>query len=81
MVPLTRMRATVPANTANEMMAQYYAQRASEGGLIIAKASQVSEDGRGTSCTPGIHTPEQIKGRKLVTEAIHARGGNVYLQF
>ena len=75
MVPLTRMSATVPANTANEMMAQYYAQRASEGGLIVAKASQVSEDGRGTSFTPGIYTPEQIKGRKLVTEAIHARGG------
>ena len=63
------------------MPPQYYAQRASEGGLIIAKASQVSGDGRGTSCTLGVHTPEQIKGRKLVTEAVRARGGKVYLQF
>ena len=58
MVPLTRMRATVSANAVNEMLAPYYAQRASEGGLIIAKASQVSEDGRGTSCMPRVHTPE-----------------------
>ena len=49
MAPLTRMRATVPDHAANDMMAEYYGQRASEGGLIIAEASQISEDGRGGS--------------------------------
>ncbi len=80
MAPLTRMRATVPGNSANEMMAQYYAQRASAGGLIIAEASQVSPDGRGAPCTPGVHSPEQVAGWKRVTDAVHAKGGRIYLQ-
>ena len=80
MAPLTRMRATVPGNVANEMMAQYYAQRASEGGLIIAEASQIAEDGRGAPCTPGIHSPEQIDGWKLITDAVHAKGSKIFLQ-
>ena len=80
MAPLTRMRATVPGNAANEMMATYYAQRACRGGLIIAEASQVSEDGRGAPCTPGIHSPEQIAGWKLVSDAVHAEGGKIFLQ-
>ncbi|WP_288903578.1 alkene reductase [uncultured Sneathiella sp.] len=80
MAPLTRMRATVPGNTPNEMMAQYYAQRATRGGLIIAEASQVSEDGQGAPCTPGIYSTAQIAGWKLVTEAVHAKGGKIFLQ-
>ena len=80
MAPLTRMRATVPGNTANELMAEYYAQRASQGGLIIAEATPVSWDGHGAPCTPGIHTPEQVKAWKLVTEAVHTKGGKIFLQ-
>ncbi len=80
MAPLTRMRATVPANAANDMMARYYAQRASRGGLIIAEASQISPDGKGAPCTPGIHSAEQIAGWKLVSDAVHAGGGKIYLQ-
>ena len=62
MAPLTRMRATVPDHAANDMMADYYGQRASEGGLIIAEASQISEDGRGAPCTPGTHSASQVAG-------------------
>ena len=80
MPPLTRMRATMPGNVANEMMARYYGQRASRGGFIICEASQVSPDGRGIPCTPGIHSAEQVAGWKAVTEAIHAKGGHTYLQ-
>ncbi len=80
MAPLTRMRATPPGNSANELMAQYYAQRAHPGGLIIAEASPVSADGHGAPCTPGIHSPEQIEGWKLVTAGVHAKGGKIYLQ-
>lgn len=80
MAPLTRMRATIPGHIANEMMAQYYAQRASRGGLIITEASLVSEDGRGAPCTPGIHSAQQIAGWKMVTTAVHAKGGKIYLQ-
>ena len=66
MAPLTRMRATVPGHVANELNAQYYDQRASAGGLIIAEASQVMPGG-GAGSTPGIHTPEQIEGCLLYT--------------
>jgi len=54
MAPLTRMRATVPGNTANDMNAVHYGQRASEGGLIIAEASQVVPGGSAAPTTPGI---------------------------
>ena len=79
MAPLTRMRATVPGHLANELNAQYYAQRASAGGLIIAEASQVMPGG-GAASTPGIHTPEQVEGWKGIVQAIHAKGGFVFLQ-
>ncbi len=79
MPPLTRMRAQ-HGNAANEMMARYYAQRATPGGFIIGEASQISPDGRGLPCTPGIHTPEQIAGWKLVVDAVHAKGGKMFLQ-
>ena len=80
MPPLTRMRATMPGNVANAMMARYYGQRASRGGLIICEASQVTPEGRGAPCTPGIHTDEQVAGWRGVTDAIHAQGGFAYLQ-
>lgn len=80
MAPLTRMRASVPANCANAMNAQYYAQRATPGGLIIAEASQVMPGGSGAPATPGIHSAEQVEGWKGVVNAIHDKGGRVFLQ-
>lgn len=80
MPPLTRMRADAASNAANAMMAQYYGQRATAGGFIICEASQISPDGKGIPCTPGIHSAEQIAGWKLVSDAIHAKGGIAYLQ-
>ena len=80
MAPLTRMRATVPGNVPNEMNAEHYGQRASEGGLIIAEASQVLPGGKGGPTTPGIHSAEQVEGWKGVVRAVHAKGGRVFLQ-
>lgn len=80
MPPLTRMRATPQTHAANALMAQYYGQRATPGGFIIGEASQIAPDGRGLPCTPGIHTPEQIAGWKLVTDTVHAKGGHMFLQ-
>ena len=80
MAPLTRMRATTPGNVPNALNAQYYGQRATPGGLIIAEASQVLPTGQGAPATPGIHTPEQVEGWKGVVQAIHAKGGRVFLQ-
>src|SRR6202041_804088 len=78
MAPMTRNRAG-PGNAPTALNATHYAQRASAG-LIIAEASQVSPQGLGYPGTPGIHSAEQIAGWKLVTDAVHAAGGRIFLQ-
>ena len=78
MAPLTRCR-SVENNIPNDLMATYYAQRASAG-LIISEATQISTQGIGYPCTPGIHTKEQIQGWKKITKAVHDQGGRIFLQ-
>lgn len=78
MAPLTRMRAE-KGNVPTELNATYYAQRTSAG-LIISEATQVSQQGYGYAYSPGIHSPEQVEGWKLVTQAVHERGGRMFLQ-
>jgi N-ethylmaleimide reductase len=78
MAPLTRSRAG-PGNVPNALNALYYAQRASAG-LIISEATQISPEGQGYISTPGIHSPQQIEGWKIVTKAAHAAGGRMVLQ-
>lgn len=79
MAPLTRSRSTMPGNVPNEIMADYYAQRAGSG-LIIAEATPVSPRGHGYYATPGVHTDEQEAAWKKVTDAVHAKGGRIVLQ-
>lgn len=79
MPPMTRCRTSQPGNIPNKMMAKYYGQRASSG-LIIAEATQVSEDAQGYSFTPGVHNQEQVEGWKLVTDEVHSKGGQIFLQ-
>lgn len=79
MAPLTRMRSLQPGNIPHALNAEYYAQRASAG-LIISEATQISQQGQGYPATPGIHTPEQVAGWKLVTGAVHEKGGKIFLQ-
>lgn len=78
MAPLTRNRAGA-GNVPNALMAEYYAQRATAG-LIVAEATQVVPEGQGYQDTPGIHSAAQIAGWKQVTDAVHARGGRIFLQ-
>jgi len=78
MAPLTRNRAA-PGNVPTELMAEYYGQRA-DAGLIIAEATQIVPEGQGYQDTPGIHSPEQIAGWRKVTDAVHAKGGRIFLQ-
>jgi N-ethylmaleimide reductase len=78
MAPLTRMRAganSVPTS----LNAKYYAQRASAG-LIISEGTAVSPDAHGYPGDPGIYTPEQIAGWRVVTDAVHGRGGRIVMQ-
>lgn len=78
MAPLTRNRAGV-GNVPGPLNATYYTQRASAG-LIITEASQISPQGMGYPSTPGIHSPEQVEGWKLITNAVHEHGGRIFLQ-
>ena len=78
MAPLTRCRADA-GRVPNALMAEYYAQRASAG-LILTEATSVESMGVGYPDTPGIWSPEQVAGWRLVTDAVHARGGRIFLQ-
>lgn len=78
MAPMTRSRAQADG-TPGASAATYYAQRASAG-LIIAEGTQPSDDGQGYLTTPGIYTDAHVAGWKQVTDAVHAKGGHLYIQ-
>ncbi|MGB3809483.1 MAG: alkene reductase [Parvibaculum sp.] len=78
MAPLTRARSGV-ARMPNELMAEYYAQRASAG-LILSEATSVTPAGVGYTDTPGIWSDEQTEGWKLTTDAVHKAGGRIFMQ-
>ena len=79
MAPLTRNRADA-MGVPKSFVRDYYAQRASAG-LIISEGTQTSFAGQGYCRTPGIHTPEQVAAWKHVTDAVHARGAKMFMQF
>ncbi len=78
MAPLTRSRAG-ESRVPNEMMAQYYSDRAGAG-LIISEATSICPMGVGYAQTPGIWSTEQIEGWKKVTSAVHEKNGRIFLQ-
>jgi N-ethylmaleimide reductase len=80
MAPLTRMRAEKPSLSPRPLNAEYYAQRATPGGLIIAEAAPVMQTGHGNPGVPGIYSQAQIKGWRAVVDAVHAKGGLIFLQ-
>lgn len=79
MAPLTRNRTRGPGRAPNELMRDYYAQRASAG-MILTEATSVTPMGVGYPHTPGIWSEEQITGWRSVTDAVHAAGGRILLQ-
>jgi N-ethylmaleimide reductase len=78
MAPLTRSRAGA-GDVPGPMNAEYYAQRASAG-MIISEATQITQQGKGYAWTPAIETPAQVEGWRLVTDAVHAKGGRIVIQ-
>lgn len=78
MAPLTRNRA-LPGFVPGPLAAEYYSQRASAG-LLITEASQISQQGQGYQDTPGIYSKEQVAGWRMVTDAVHAKGGHIFIQ-
>ncbi|HEX4328491.1 MAG TPA: alkene reductase [Burkholderiales bacterium] len=78
MSPMTRSRA-VEANIPNALMAEYYGQRAGAG-LIVTEGTSPSPNGLGYPRIPGLYNQAQVHGWKLVTDAVHAKGGKIFLQ-
>ena len=78
MAPMTRSRAS-DDGVQPAYAADYYGQRASAG-LIITEATNISPMAKGYVRTPGIYTPEQIESWRAVTQAVHARGGKIFMQ-
>src|SRR5258706_10267371 len=77
MAPMTRSRAI--GNLPNELMATYYAQRATAG-MNITEGVSPSPNGLGYSRIPGIFSAEQVRGWKSVTAAVHEKGGKIVVQ-
>lgn len=78
MAPMTRSRA-VEGNTPNDLMAEYYGQRAGAG-LIITEGVSPSPNGTGYPRIPGLWSAPQVDGWKKVTQAVQAKGGRVFAQ-
>jgi N-ethylmaleimide reductase len=79
MAPLTRGRAHNPWHVPNDLMREYYEQRATAG-LIISEGIWVSEDGQGWHGATGIYNREQGVGWKAITDAVHGKGGRIFAQ-
>src|ERR1700730_3293129 len=77
MSPMTRSRA-VQANTPNALMAEYYGQRASAG-LIVTEGTSPSPNGLGYARIPGLFNDAQVRGWRLVTDAVHREGGRIFV--
>ena len=79
MAPLTRCRAEPASDAPTPLNAEYYRQRATAG-LIIGEGSPISPQGKGYARTPGIFSEKQIEGWRLVTDAVHAQSGKIFIQ-
>lgn len=77
MAPMTRSRAI--GNVPNALMATYYAQRA-DAGLIVTEGVSPAPNGLGYARIPALYSDEQVAGWRLVTDAVHARGGKIFAQ-
>jgi N-ethylmaleimide reductase len=77
MAPMTRSRAI--GNVPNDLMAKYYGLRA-DAGLIVSEGASPSPNGLGYARIPGLFSAEQVKGWRIVTDAVHAGGGRIFVQ-
>lgn len=80
MAPLTRSRSIQPYSVPGELMKEYYAQRASDGGFIISEATNISITSRGWLGSPGLYSEQQVEGWKKVVSGVHAKGGHMFAQ-
>ena len=80
MAPLTRSRSKQPGDIPGDLMLEYYSQRASNGGLIVSEATNISLSSRGWLGAPGLYSAQQIEGWKRITSAVQDKGGRMFAQ-
>ena len=80
MAPLTRSRSIQPDSVPGDLMAEYYRQRATDGGLIIGEATNISVTSRGWFGAPGLYSDAQVLGWRKIVAAVHDKGGRMMAQ-
>jgi N-ethylmaleimide reductase len=80
MAPLTRSRSIQPDSVPGDLMRTYYEQRASDGGLIISEATNISLTSRGWLGAPGLYTDEQVDGWSKIVSSVRAKGAHMFAQ-
>jgi N-ethylmaleimide reductase len=80
MAPLTRSRSIQPDSVPGQLMKEYYEQRATDGGLIITEATNISLTSRGWLGAPGIYSDQQVEGWKQIVTSVRAKGGHMFAQ-
>jgi N-ethylmaleimide reductase len=80
MAPLTRLRSDQPGDVPGDLMAEYYTQRASPGGLIVTESTEITPEASAYEGAPGVYTEAQTAGWRKVTDAIHRKEGYLFLQ-
>ncbi|MEV6994303.1 alkene reductase [Streptomyces sp. NPDC093228] len=80
LAPMTRLRSLQPSDSPSPMMVTFYEQRASEGGLQIVEGTAVSDTARAYLGAPGIYSADNVAGWRKVTDAVHAKGGRIFVQ-
>jgi N-ethylmaleimide reductase len=79
MAPVSRLRSD-RGGLPTKLAAEYYAQRASDGGLIVTEGTYMAAGGNGYTGVPGIDDDQQIAGWRAITDAVHAKGGRIFMQ-
>jgi N-ethylmaleimide reductase len=80
MPALSRLRAEWPNAVPSDLMLEHYGQRASDGGLIISESTAIAPEARAYHAAPGIWSDEQVVAWKRITDAVHAKGGFMFVQ-
>ena len=80
LAPMTRLRTLQPGDIPSPMMAGFYGQRASEGGLEIIEGVSISVVARSYLGAASFYHDAQVEGWKAIAAAVHAKGGIVFMQ-
>lgn len=77
---MRRRRAEAPGGVPGDLMATFYAQRTTRGGLLVTETAWMHPSGHADGREPGLYSPEQVNAWRTVTGAVHGQGGAIVAQ-